>query len=213
MLPRILRAAVLVAAFFAATTANAVTVSPIKLELLPSQRATQLNIANPTNSIRIYDIRVEKWDSVDQTNARSITSELIGSPILLSRPVITLQPHSKATIRIAVAQRINPSADYYRIFIDDITPAGETTDADPDTANLRVSVSLPLEIRNAKDIKGNLTEVPGGLTNSGNNVLSIAGVKLIDGKVDSSVSRYIFPGQIWSTKLLPEQLVWLAGIQ
>ena len=209
MLPRIHRAVMLVAALLVATSSFAVSVSPIKLELMPGEKATQLNILNPTDSAQTYDIRVESWDGVNQESGRSVTSNLKTKPILLSLPVVSLAPHAKATIRIAVAKRSANPADYYRIFIDNITPI----EATGSTANLRLSVSLPLEVRNKKGIAGELTITADGLTNQGANIVSILGAKKSDGTLDSSVSRYMFPGEKWATTLRPDDLSWLAGLQ
>lgn len=221
MLPRILRAVILAAAFLAATTSsNAVSVSPVKLELMPGQKATQLNILNPTDSPRVYDVRVQSWDGVDQESGRSITSNLKTKPVLLSLPVVSLMPHATATIRIAVSERSANAADYYRIFIDDITPIEATTSttetgATANVANLRMSVSLPFEVRNKKGIVGELTVMSDGLglTNRGANIVAILGAKKSDGKLDSSVFRYMFPGEKWTTTLRPDDLSWLAGLQ
>lgn len=214
MLPRRFKRAVvmLAVAMQAAAGAHAVSVSPVKLELMPSQRATQLSISNPSDAIRTYDIRVQKWDGVDQVTARSITSDLTSSPVLLSRPVVTLPPRSKSTIRIAVAQRSENASDYYRLLIDDITPPA-ANESGESTANLRVSVSLPLQVRNKNGIQGQLAIAENGLANVGNNIVSVLSATRSDGTADSSVSRYLLPGEVWATSLQPADLSWLKGLQ
>lgn len=217
MLPRVFCAAVLVAAVLVATSSQAVNFSPVKFELQPDQKATQLTISNTDDVTRTFDIRVHKWTGVDQVTALSVTTALEDSPILLSRPVVTLKPRSSATIRIAVAARTpGVPADYYRLFIDDITPADEMSPPTGSSAAIRISVSLPLEVRNSKNIVGKLTVLPDGkLTNSGNNIVSVLGLnaKKPDGTMDSSMSRYIFPSESWVTNHRPEDLTWLAGLQ
>jgi P pilus assembly chaperone PapD len=192
--------------------AMALSVSPIKLELGQGQKAIQINVGNDTDEQRTYDVRVFKWVSVNQQTGHSVTSDLADSPILLSKPVLILEPGQTATIRLSVAKRnIENDSDFYRIVIDDITPKLKTVES---TANISMSVSLPLQVHNSAPKKGNLTPLGDGkLTNSGQNILTVLGSRMADGKIDGSFSRYMFPGEVWDTNLDPSNLVWLPGIQ
>lgn len=212
-----------VVAMFTISAAHALNISPIKMEIMPGQRAMQLNIENTSDQIKTYDIRIKRWDGVDQLTGRAMTSHLPADeapPILLSKPVVTLMAHGKATVRLAVAHR-TPGAlsDFYRIFVDDITPAETHTKSETgayreSNAEISLSVSLPLQVRIKPGTRGNLTDSKNGaLMNTGDNVLTILSAKNPDGTSNNSINRYLFPGERWVTDFKLDQISWLAGIQ
>jgi P pilus assembly chaperone PapD len=201
------------------STANAFSVSPVKIEFQPGQRASQLNFVNDSDEVETIDIRIEKWLEVDQTTGRSKTEPLTDSPILLSKPVVTLQPHTKATVRLAINQRTNNDVEFYRIKINDIsTNAIDTTKSE---AKVKISYSLPALVKNSKYAIGNLTFTPNSegkliVKNDGNSSVLFTGLRISETKIDTNLNRYLLPGQVWNSDLTNEdlpKLVWSSGIQ
>ncbi|MCK9687308.1 molecular chaperone [Scleromatobacter humisilvae] len=193
------RRILLAGAISAATSANAISLSPVKLDLPAGQRAVALGVTNDSMSPRTYDVRILKWVSTSGDGTFDSTSAVI-----TARPVINIPPGQTATIRVAVLQRSAAPADYYRVFVEDITPVSQASES------VRMRYSLPMQVMNSRLAKGSLQRVDGALINSGTAAVFVAGVKK-DGTSD--VFRYLLPGERWETKFLPEDLDWTSGIQ
>lgn len=198
----------------AVTSVGAVTVSPLKLEIGAKKKATQLNIVNDSNVDKTYEIRMQKWDGVDESG-RAIVSQVIGTPILLSKPVVTLKANQSAIIRLSVASRTaDADSDFYRVYVDDVTPALEAAESES-AAKLTFSVSLPLQVHIKEGTTANLQadiEKQGHIKNTGNNIAVLLGVEK-EGKIERSLHRYVFPGESFQSDVDVSQIRYLHGIQ
>jgi P pilus assembly chaperone PapD len=195
----IARHLLLAAVVSAAASAHAVSLSPVKLDLPVGQRAVALGVANDSTSPRTYDVRILKWTSTSGDGAFEPTSSVI-----VGRPVITIPPGQTATIRVAVLQRSPAPADYYRVFVEDITPTSQSSEA------VRMRYSLPMQVVNTRNAKGVLQREAGTLINTGTEAVFIARAK----KAGATGSfRYLLPGERWETAYLPDELDWNSGIQ
>lgn len=198
-----LRSALAAIALIAASAANALALAPVKLQIVAGQHAVALTLTNDDSSTRTLDLRMYAWLGNDAQGARLGPQ----SRVLISRPVVTLAPGASSTVRIAAAERSLSGADYYRLSVNDITPAK------PGEARLTVNFSLPLEVINARSAKGILTAGPAGvLTNTGTAAVFVLGLRRQGAEPDTAIHRYLLPGEAWATTYMPDQMAWSSGI-
>ena len=224
------RAAVLAAVtLVAAASSHAVSISVGKLEMMPFQKAVQVNLYNPSNTPKTFIISIKKWTSFDQIKKTPVTEDVEASEILASKPVIYVPAYNKesdkvgsVTIRLSVIGRSSSNSEYYRVSINDITPAEQIIQSKDGSIESPVSFDIPLQILNKLVGNGKDKFEPGrlvviadgqGIQNVGQNIVAVLGTKKDDGSVDASVSRYIMPGEIWPTNLKPDDLSWVPGLQ
>jgi hypothetical protein len=202
--PSALRCLVLAAALTAAAGgAFAASISPVKLEVQAGERAVALGVTNNSTSPVTYDVRVFKWLGTGDAGMMLEPSQ----SVITARPVITVPPMQTATIRLAVVARSPAPMDYYRVVLDDITPAADGS------GGVRMRVLMPLQVANRAGAKGILELVDGAFENRGTASVLVTGAKRADGSLDTSAMRYVLPGERWQAPYQLKDLVWSSGIQ
>ena len=186
-----------------ASAANALALAPVKMLIVAGQHATAITLTNNDSSTRTFDLRMNAWLGNDANGGAALGPQ---TRVLISRPVVTLAPGASSTVRVAAAERSRSGADYYRLILSDITPPV------PGEARVAVNFSLPLEVVNTKSATGVLAAVDGVITNTGTAAVFVSGLRRQGTEPDSSIHRYLLPGERWTTQYSPDQLVWSSGI-
>lgn len=169
-----------------ANLAEAVSVSPIHLNVTQKARSTSLQLTNDADAQSMLDIRVMAWKGQD-ANGRDILEET--DAVILSRPVVIVPAQSTATVRLIVKSRTGEAEDTYRVIVTDITKPVQNG-----KLAMAISYALPLFVLTQPDSKGVLELQNGVYTNVGNRHVRISEYTNKDGK-KASILRYVFPGQ------------------
>jgi P pilus assembly chaperone PapD len=201
-----------------ALQANAFSPSAVKFEIPHDKKAASLTLINESDNQEVVEIYVQKWTGIDAATGQSISEVDQDDHILLSKPIVTLKPHSKSTIRIAVRERSSADSDYYRLSVINVTIP--TIDPLQNSAQLKLSFDMPLQVHNKKDAKGVLTFTTSKdgnaiAKNTGNNIVLVSGMKKSDTETVSFM-RYVMPDETWKTDINAKdaaQIIWSPGLQ
>lgn len=150
----------------ACTTANAVTIAPVVVELSPARRVVSITFTNPDDLVLRYQAQVMAWSQVDGVDRREPTDDLIVAP-----PIAEIPPGGSQIFRVALRGPATGHEQTYRVIFEDVT---EATAAAPTTdalaVQLRVAHDLPVFVAAAGTPRGQLRlgpcldQAPGTMT-------------------------------------------------
>lgn len=129
---------VFVALGLGAVGAQAVTISPVLVELSPARRIASISISNPDDAALTYQVQTLAWTQIDGVD------RFADSDVLLVAPAIATIPAGGTQI-FRVAFRVPPGAgeQAYRLIFEDITQS--VPQAGQEVAiSLRVNHDLPV---------------------------------------------------------------------
>ena len=122
---------------------QALTISPVLVELSPDRRITSITVSNPADHPVSFQTQTLAWSQSDGTDVYSETDELIVVP-----PIAEIGAGASQIFR--VTSRAPPLAQQeraYRLIFEDVTDVVTTVhSADQATINIRVNHSLPVFI-------------------------------------------------------------------
>jgi len=218
MAARWLAASVLsLAAAFPAAAGN-FSVSPIRVELSGAQATAVLTLHNQDTSPLVIQVSALSWSQPDGEEDYGETRDLLVTP-----PVITLQPDSDQIIRVALRREPDATRELaYRVLIAEVPQP-----ASMDFTGLRVALrlNLPVFVRPAvpaaPDIVWSATRMPDGslkisAANRGNAHAQITDFEVrfpdVADNAKVQVTRYVLPGNEVSWNVtLPAAAMSAAG--
>jgi len=122
------------------STAHALTISPVLVELSPARRIASITITNPGDRPLSFQTQVRAWSQPDGADAYADTDELFVVP-----PIAEIAAGGSQIFRVTT--RTRPSADEhaYRLIFEDVSElAASATPAGESSINIRVNHDLPV---------------------------------------------------------------------
>jgi fimbrial chaperone protein len=117
---------------------NALTISPVIVELSPVRRVVSITLTNPSENTLSFQAETLAWTQPDGRDRYEETSDLMVVP-----PIAEIAPGASQIFRITTRTPPSSREQAYRLILEDVTAE---TAALPDSAtvNIRVRHSLPV---------------------------------------------------------------------
>lgn len=120
--------------------ANALNVSPLRLDFSPGSKSTALNLRNFSSRKVPVQIQIFQWDQVDGKDVFSPTRDILFSP-----PITSIRPNEEQLIRF----RLRKGADRdqtrnYRVFVEQLVPEGPDR---PKGSAFKIRFSIPIFVQ------------------------------------------------------------------
>jgi fimbrial chaperone protein len=122
--------------------AQALTISPVLVELSPDRRITSITLSNPADHPLSFQTQILAWSQSDGTDVYADSDELIVAP-----PIAEIGAGASQIFRVTL--RAAPAAQEraYRLIFEDVTDVVTTAhSADEVNIDIRVNHSLPVFI-------------------------------------------------------------------
>jgi fimbrial chaperone protein len=95
---------------------SSLQISPIRVQLLPGQKTTSMNINNNSGNPVVVQLSVVKWDYHNGQDVYTHTKDIIATP-----PIATIQPQEKQIVRLGViAPPKAQKGETYRLIIKEV---------------------------------------------------------------------------------------------
>ncbi len=114
--------------------AQALTVTPVNIQLEAGQKATSLTVVNQGSNPTSIQLRVYAWDQLGGTD--QLTSS---NAVLVSPPLATIEPGATQIVRIVLRRSPEGHEETYRIVLDQIPPPAE-----PGIVHVVLRMSIPI---------------------------------------------------------------------
>ncbi|VVD63990.1 fimbrial biogenesis chaperone [Pandoraea anhela] len=115
-------------------------VSPVIVNILPSQPATTLTLGNSGDLPIHGQLRLYAWTQRNGDNVLTPTQALIASP-----PILRIEPGERQIVRLVhVARKPDGNEQSYRLLVDEL-PSAEATPSDG--VSIRLRYSLPVFVQ------------------------------------------------------------------
>lgn len=166
------------------SSANALNVSPLRLDVTPGSRTTSLSLRNLINQELPVQIKAYSWSQVDGEDVLEPTRDLIFSP-----PIVKISAYETQIVRFRLRRGADKSQQRnYRIFVEQLVPENEER---PRGSAFRIRFSLPLFVHPLREAPAPQLAVKVGdlgdgkfnvtVENTGNAHLRMMGVALYPG--------------------------------
>ncbi|VVD86366.1 P pilus assembly protein chaperone PapD-like protein [Pandoraea communis] len=132
---------------FCATDGNGATlqVSPVIVNILPTQPATTLTLGNSGDLPIHGQLRLYAWTQRNGDNVLTPTEALIASP-----PIVRIEPGERQIVRLVhVAQKPEHHEQSYRLLVDEL-PSADAAVTDGVSIRLRYSLPVFVQARDAQ---------------------------------------------------------------
>jgi fimbrial chaperone protein len=130
-------------ALFAASV-QAVTVSPVRVELSPAQRVATVTISNSSDQPISFQAETLTWSQQDGADRYEPTDELLVAP-----PIAEIPPQSSQIFRVALRGPLAEAGERaYRLILEDVS---EILAPQPGTIAIRFNHNLPVFAVSAND--------------------------------------------------------------
>lgn len=120
--------------------AQALTISPVLVELSPARRVVSITITNPGDRPLSFQTQVRTWRQTDGADAYADTDELFVVP-----PIAEIAAGGSQIFRVTTRTRLSAEEHAYRLIFEDVrelaapaTPSGESA------ISIRVNHDLPV---------------------------------------------------------------------
>ncbi|MDO8776034.1 MAG: fimbria/pilus periplasmic chaperone [Burkholderiaceae bacterium] len=132
------RLGVLTALGLVTCAVNALTISPVIVELSPARRVVSITVTNPSESALNFQAEALAWSQPDGHDRYEDTTDLMVVP-----PIAEIAPGASQIFRVTTRTPPSQREQAYRLILEDVT---DETAALPDSAtvNIRVRHSLPV---------------------------------------------------------------------
>jgi fimbrial chaperone protein len=131
------RLAVLTALGLVSGAVDALTISPVIVELSPARKVVSVTVTNPSESAVNFQAGALAWSQPDGHDHYEETADLMVVP-----PIAKIGPGASQIFRITTRTAPSPREQAYRVILEDVTE--ETAAPDEATVSIRVSHSLPV---------------------------------------------------------------------
>jgi fimbrial chaperone protein len=115
--------------------AQAIMVTPVNVQVGPSQKATVLTVVNQGDRETSFQIRAFAWQQ-NQSGDEELTAT---DDLLASPPLATIAPGATQIVRLVLRHPPQAREATYRIFFDQLTPPG-------DAGRVRVALRLSIPV-------------------------------------------------------------------
>jgi fimbrial chaperone protein len=123
----------------------ALQVSPVIVNILPSQPATTLTLGNSGDLPIHGQLRLYAWTQRDGDNVLTPTEALIASP-----PIVRIEPGERQIVRLVhVGRKPTHKEQSYRLLVDEL-PAADTAPGEGVSIRLRYSLPVFVQSSNAR---------------------------------------------------------------
>jgi len=114
--PAFARWLLLASAAFAGSV-QAITISPVLIELSPAQRVVSVTISNPSDQAMSLQVETLSWSQPDGTNYYQPTEDLLVAP-----PIAEIPPQGSQIFRVTLRHPLSGSVEQtYRLVLEDIS--------------------------------------------------------------------------------------------
>lgn len=117
---------------------NAVTITPVLVELSPARRIVSVAVTNPSDRAVTFQSDVLAWSQPDGKDRFEETDDLMVVP-----PIASIAAGASQIFRITPRTPPGPQERAYRLILEDVT-AETAVSANAATVNIRVRHSLPV---------------------------------------------------------------------
>jgi fimbrial chaperone protein len=205
-------AASLLGVLAAAGTAAASTlsVSPIRLEISPTQTTAVITLRNQDDAPVVVQARPAAWSQHDEHDQLDDTHELLVTP-----PLFTLPPKGQQVLRVALRRQPDPTRELdYRLVLSEVPPV-----ASPDSKGLQMALRITLPVfvipqaHAAADLSWHHRWLPDGSLQIEAHNAGTAHIQILDFDVQSAdhaaqvlhteAARYLLPGSSAHWQLHP----------
>jgi fimbrial chaperone protein len=131
------RLAVLTALGLVSGAVDALTISPVIVELSPARRVVSVTVTNPSETAVNFQAGALAWSQPDGHDHYEETADLMVVP-----PIAKIGPGASQIFRITTRTAPSPREQAYRVILEDVTE--ETAASDEATVSIRFSHSLPV---------------------------------------------------------------------
>ena len=129
-----------------AGTVQAVTISPVLVELSPAQRVVSVTISNPSDQPMSFQAETLTWSQSDGTDHYEPTEDLLVAP-----PIAEIPPQSSQIFRVTLRRPLSGTVEQaYRLILEDVS---EELSPQPGVVVIRFKHNLPVFVILAGETK------------------------------------------------------------
>jgi fimbrial chaperone protein len=122
------------------STAHALTISPVLVELSPARRVASITITNPGDRPLSLQAQVRAWSQQDGADAYADTDELFVVP-----PIAEIAAGGSQIFRVTTRTRPSAEEHAYRLIFEDVSElAAPATQSEESSISVRVNHDLPV---------------------------------------------------------------------
>lgn len=114
--------------------AQAISVVPVTIQMIPGQMATSLSVTNQGTSEMALQVRIYAWAQVDGIDKLSDSNNVLASP-----PLATIPPGGTQVVRLILRRPPYEQEATYRILLDQIPPPAASG-----TVRIALRLSIPI---------------------------------------------------------------------
>lgn len=120
--------------------AQALTISPVLVELSPARRVVSITITNPGDRPLSFQTQVRTWRQTDGADAYADTDELFVVP-----PIAEIAAGGSQIFRVTTRTRLSAEEHAYRLIFEDVSElAAPATPSGESAISIRVNHDLPV---------------------------------------------------------------------
>ncbi|MBE0434485.1 MAG: molecular chaperone [Methylomicrobium sp.] len=136
----------LLAGAILAGSVQAITISPVLIELSPARRVVSVTISNPSDQAMSFQTETLIWSQPDGTNHYEPTEDLLVAP-----PIAEIPPQSSQIFRITLRKPLSGTVEQtYRLILEDVS---EELNPQPGVVAIRFKHNLPVYVIPAGETK------------------------------------------------------------
>jgi fimbrial chaperone protein len=122
-----------------AGSVQAITISPVLIELSPAQRVVSVTISNPSDQAMSFQAETLAWSQPDGTNHYEPTDDLLVAP-----PIAEIPPQASQIFRVTLRQPLSGTVEQaYRLVLEDVS---EELAPQPGVVAIRFKHNLPVYV-------------------------------------------------------------------
>ncbi len=122
------------------TTAYALTISPVLVELSPGRRIVSITVSNPGDHAVTFQTQTLAWDQPDGVDRYAETDDLIVVP-----PIATIGADGTQIFRVTTRALPSSAEHAYRLILEDVTEFNAPSPSSGDVAiNIHINHNLPV---------------------------------------------------------------------
>lgn len=133
------RIGVAAALVLSVAAAQAVSISPVVVELAPAHRITSITFTNPSNQPVTYQTKTMAWTQVDGIDLYQPSDDLIVAP-----PIAAIPAGGTQIFRVALRGSATGREQAYRLVFEDVTSATTVVPTGDVALNVRINHHLPV---------------------------------------------------------------------
>ncbi len=120
-------------------TVQAITISPVLIELSPAQRVVSVTISNPSEQAMNFQVETLTWSQPGGANHFEPTEDLLVAP-----PIAEIPPQASQIFRVTLRRPLSGTAEQaYRLVLEDVS---EALNPEPGVVAIRFRHNLPVYV-------------------------------------------------------------------